>query len=130
MPLDIRIKRIYDAPEPDDGLRVLVTTYWPRGVNREAVPRWERSLGVPAPLLRLWLDGQLPRCDFERGYRDYLGASIEAQQALRALLKAAPARITLLTSLKELDRSHLPILRTVLSELAGGSDPPGSPAGA
>ena len=32
----IILKRIYDKPEADDGLRVLVDRLWPRGVKKEA----------------------------------------------------------------------------------------------
>ena len=31
----IRIKRVYEAPEPDDGLRVLVDRLWPRGLTKD-----------------------------------------------------------------------------------------------
>ena len=37
--LDVRIKRIYDAPEPSDGFRVLVDRLWPRGVKRAGAAR-------------------------------------------------------------------------------------------
>jgi uncharacterized protein YeaO (DUF488 family) len=30
--MDVRIKRVYDGPAPDDGYRVLVDRLWPRGV--------------------------------------------------------------------------------------------------
>ena len=33
----IRIKRVYEAPAPDDGCRVLVDRLWPRGVRRDAL---------------------------------------------------------------------------------------------
>jgi len=26
----IKVKRVYDKPEPDDGIRVLVDRFWPR----------------------------------------------------------------------------------------------------
>ena len=29
------MKRVYDAPEPSDGYRVLVDRLWPRGVSKE-----------------------------------------------------------------------------------------------
>jgi len=32
--MPIRIKRIYDASSPDDGIRILVDRIWPRGVSR------------------------------------------------------------------------------------------------
>lgn len=32
--LGIKVKRIYESPEPDDGLRILVERLWPRGVRK------------------------------------------------------------------------------------------------
>jgi len=32
----IRVKRIYEPPAPEDGLRVLVDRIWPRGLGKEA----------------------------------------------------------------------------------------------
>jgi uncharacterized protein YeaO (DUF488 family) len=31
----IRVKRVYDPPKPDDGLRFLVDRLWPRGMKKE-----------------------------------------------------------------------------------------------
>lgn len=33
----IKIKRVYDPPTPDDGLRFLVDRLWPRGVENDAL---------------------------------------------------------------------------------------------
>jgi uncharacterized protein YeaO (DUF488 family) len=33
--LMIALKRVYDAPEPSDGTRVLVERLWPRGLAKE-----------------------------------------------------------------------------------------------
>ena len=55
----IRIKRVYEAPAPDDGCRVLVDKLWPRGVRKEALPYdiWARDIAPSAargitPILR------------------------------------------------------------------------------
>jgi uncharacterized protein YeaO (DUF488 family) len=31
---DVRLRRIYDDPADDDGIRVLVDRRWPRGVSK------------------------------------------------------------------------------------------------
>jgi len=31
----LRIKRVYQPPDPEDGVRVLVDRLWPRGLSRE-----------------------------------------------------------------------------------------------
>ena len=51
----IRAKRIYDAPEKGDGLRILVDRLWPRGLSKEraAVDLWLKDL-APSDALRKW----------------------------------------------------------------------------
>ena len=38
----LRIKRVYDPPDDEDGTRILVDRLWPRGVARERaqMPNW------------------------------------------------------------------------------------------
>ncbi len=52
---EIRLKRVYEAPSPDDGLRILVERLWPRGLSKEraAVDVWLKDIG-PSPELRRW----------------------------------------------------------------------------
>jgi uncharacterized protein YeaO (DUF488 family) len=51
----IRLKRVYEEPSPDDGLRILVERLWPRGLSkrRAAVDEWMKDI-APSPELRRW----------------------------------------------------------------------------
>jgi len=51
----IRLKRAYDEPSRQDGLRILVERLWPRGVSKEdaAVDLWLKDL-APSTELRKW----------------------------------------------------------------------------
>lgn len=51
----IRVKRVYDRPAPDDGLRFLVDRLWPRGVGRGELrmDAWLREV-APSAALRRW----------------------------------------------------------------------------
>lgn len=51
----IRLKRIYDPAEPDDGTRILVDRLWPRGLKKAdaAVDVWAKEL-APSDELRRW----------------------------------------------------------------------------
>ncbi|MBE3599664.1 MAG: DUF488 family protein [Limnochordaceae bacterium] len=114
----LRLKRVYDAIEPDDGIRVLVTYYWPRGIPKTSVDRWYRALGTPPALLKPWQQGKVPRDRFVSLYR----TAVETEEA-RGLIRelAALAReqtVTLLTSFRDLEHSHLPILRQLIEEEA------------
>lgn len=35
---EIRLKRVYEVPSPDDGVRVLVDRLWPRGIRKADLP--------------------------------------------------------------------------------------------
>ena len=50
-----RVKRAYQSPAPDDGLRYLVDRVWPRGVTKNAldVADWVREV-APSDSLRQW----------------------------------------------------------------------------
>ena len=37
MKRQVRLRRVYDDPAPDDGARVLVDRIWPRGLTKAAV---------------------------------------------------------------------------------------------
>ena len=51
----IRLKRAYDEPSKQDGMRILVERLWPRGVSKEkaAVDLWLKDL-APSTELRKW----------------------------------------------------------------------------
>ena len=52
---NVRLRRAYEDPAPDDGHRVLVDRVWPRGRTREQlrIDAWARNLG-PSTRLRKW----------------------------------------------------------------------------
>ena len=51
----IRLKRVYEEPSKEDGLRILVERLWPRGLTKEraAIDLWLRDV-APSPELRRW----------------------------------------------------------------------------
>ncbi|MDO8426868.1 MAG: DUF488 family protein [Deltaproteobacteria bacterium] len=53
----VKTKSIYDPPTKDDGLRVLVTRYWPRGVKKEEQDFWLRGMGPIPELIKAWKSG-------------------------------------------------------------------------
>jgi uncharacterized protein YeaO (DUF488 family) len=49
----LRIKRVYQPPDPEDGVRVLVDRLWPRGLSREKaqIDLWLKEI-APSDALR------------------------------------------------------------------------------
>jgi uncharacterized protein YeaO (DUF488 family) len=52
-------KTIYDPKSKDDGFRVLVMQYWPRGVRKQKVDVWYRDLGTSKELIKAWKAGTI-----------------------------------------------------------------------
>ncbi|HEY5337609.1 MAG TPA: DUF488 domain-containing protein [Rhizomicrobium sp.] len=92
---DIRIKRVYDPPDKDDGARVLVDRLWPRGLRKEsaAVTLWLKEI-APSSELRKWF-GHAPArwTEFSRRYRAELAHNEEAVAHLDALLARGPVTL-------------------------------------
>lgn len=111
-----KVRRIYEEPGPDDGVRVLVDRLWPRGLSKDEahVDEWPKSL-TPSTELRRWYHGPDGEYDeFCRRYEAELAepAAAEALEKLRAL--AAEGPLTLLTAAKEPGRSHTSVLQRLL----------------
>ena len=73
----VKLKRVYDAPSPDDGHRVLVDRLWPRGLTKEraAVDSWAKDAAPSAELRRAFHRGDLAWEEFEAAYRRELTAN-------------------------------------------------------
>jgi uncharacterized protein YeaO (DUF488 family) len=43
---NIRVRRVYESPSSDDGLRVLVDRIWPRGLRKDGarLDEWARDI--------------------------------------------------------------------------------------
>jgi uncharacterized protein YeaO (DUF488 family) len=111
----IHVKRTYESPSKDDGLRILIDRLWPRGLAKTALKldAWVKHL-APSNALRQWYKHDADKFDEFRGrYLAELKAQGEALEELRATVKGRA--ITLLTATKELELSHATVLRELLS---------------
>ena len=73
---DVRVRRVYDDPEPDDGTRVLVDRIWPRGLTKDKarLDQWSKQV-APSTQLRKWYSHDPERFEeFDRRYREELKA--------------------------------------------------------
>ncbi len=113
----MRVARVYEAPAPDDGARVLVDRLWPRGFRKgdARVGRWMPKV-APSTELRRWYSHETSRFDeFAARYSAELetGEGAAALADLRQLLRDGP--VTLVTSARDLDGSHVAVLSRLLS---------------
>jgi uncharacterized protein YeaO (DUF488 family) len=113
---DVRLRRIYDDPVDDDGIRVLVDRRWPRGVSkaRAELDEWCTQV-APSDALRKWYGHDPAKFEeFESRYRTELDEP-ERASALRHLrLMAGHGRLTLLTATRHLELSQAAILAALL----------------
>jgi uncharacterized protein YeaO (DUF488 family) len=108
----LRIARVYDPREPDDGVRVLIDRLWPRGVTKAGLEltAWMRDI-APSSVLRKWYGHDPSRAaEFAEQYRAELSGP-EQQAGIDELAQlAGRQRLTLLTATKDLHLSHAVIL--------------------
>lgn len=96
----IRVKRVYDPPSSDDGVRILVDRLWPRGLRKDAVrvDVWLRDV-APSDELRRWFGHDPSKWEeFKRRYFDELKNN-KAVEELMKLIRDGKT-ITLLYSTK------------------------------
>ncbi len=112
----LRLKRVYEPPQEDDGMRVLVDRLWPRGLTKEkaAVGHWAKEV-APSNELRHWFGHRPDRWDeFVSRYREELEAP-EAQAeiaAIRGFLRKG--RVTLLYAAHDEDMNNAIVVRDAL----------------
>lgn len=112
---DIRLKRAYEPPSPEDGTRVLVDRLWPRGVRKaEAViDCWLKEI-APSSELRRWFGHDPSRWEeFRRRYRAELSSRPELLNRLRAL--AEQGTLTLVYAARDEDHNQVVALRGMLA---------------
>ena len=117
----IKLKRIYEDPEPTDGYRVFVDRLWPRGMKKEAAhfDLWEKDV-TPSPELRKWFH-QAPDerwNEFAALYSKELNGS-EVARVFVEKISQYPI-VTLLYASKSPDHNHALILKKYLEELMVG----------
>ncbi|MFE3325351.1 DUF488 domain-containing protein [Streptomyces sp. NPDC059176] len=118
----ITVRRVYEAPDPDEGVRVLVDRLWPRGVSKEraAVDEWLKDV-APSNELRTWYHKDASRYEeFAARYRHELSSGPAAAALERLVELARRGRITLVTSVKSVGGSHV----QTLADLLEGADGP------
>jgi uncharacterized protein YeaO (DUF488 family) len=113
---DVRVGRVYDEPEPDDGTRVLVDRIWPRGLAKDKarLDQWFKQV-APSTELRKWYSHDPER--FEEFGRRYLEELKDAERAqalehLRELAKSGT--LTLLTATKHAEISEAAVLADLI----------------
>lgn len=119
---EIRLKRVYEVPSPDDGVRVLVDRLWPRGIRKADLPydAWPKEI-TPSPELRkLYHRGEMPFAGFREGYAEELEASEGAAAFAERCRKWLETQdVMLLYAAKNQQENHAQVLAAWLRQKSG-----------
>ena len=112
----IKIKRIYQEPDPGDGLRFLVDRLWPRGISREQarVDRWLKEI-APSDELRRWFGHDPAKWEDFRGR--YLGELKDQRPLLDEIIRQARKEtVTLLYAARDEEHNNAVVLKELLEK--------------
>jgi uncharacterized protein YeaO (DUF488 family) len=116
----VAIRRAYEAPAPNDGMRVLVDRLWPRGLSKERarVDLWLKDV-APSTELRKWYGHDpLKFVAFRERYRHELEVEPgrAALQQVRVLARKGP--VTLVFGARDVEHSEAAVLQDLLAHPA------------
>lgn len=113
----IKIKRAYQTPDQQDGLRVLVDRIWPRGLKKEnaAIDHWLKNV-APSAELRKWFGHDPKRW---QGFCERYVEELKQKQEEIAFLKekSDAGDLTLIFSAKDIEHNNAVLLKSYLESL-------------
>ena len=110
----IRVRRVYEPADPQDGFRVLVDRLWPRGLRKEQVQGLWLKDASPSTALRNWFGHDPAKWqEFKTRYFAELGE--HPAVITRLLDEAAKGPLTLLYASRNTEINHAVALREYLS---------------
>lgn len=113
--MTLQIKRIYEPPSKEDGVRILVDRLWPRGVSKDEahVDAWLKDI-APSADLRRWFGHDTDKwSEFRRRYKAELEYNPAAVDELKRQIGQSP--VTLLYGAKDTEHNNAVVLRDFVS---------------
>lgn len=114
---EIKIRRVYEDPTPDDSYKILVDRLWPRGFSKVSAywDEWCKDLGPSNELRKSF--GHIPEKfeDFRKKYLTEL--SLKADEIRRIRKIAATRPVVLLYSAKDTEHNQAVVLKELLEHI-------------
>jgi uncharacterized protein YeaO (DUF488 family) len=110
----IKIKRAYEQPDRDDGVRILVDRLWPRGLTKEkaSVELWLKDI-APSTELRKWFAHDPDKWEsFRRRYKTEISHNHDLIKVLKQ--KAREGTITLIYGARDQKHNEALVLKQFL----------------
>jgi uncharacterized protein YeaO (DUF488 family) len=111
---NVKLKRAYEAPAAEDGVRILVDRLWPRGIAKKeaALSLWMKEI-APSTELRKWFGHDPDRWnEFRKRYAGEITRNSLLLDQLRSL--ALEGSITLIYSAHDENHNNAIVLRDVI----------------
>ncbi|MFI5194200.1 MAG: DUF488 domain-containing protein [Chitinophagales bacterium] len=108
------VKRVYDKPAKEDGMRILVDRLWPRGLTKQkaAIDLWMKDI-APSTELRKWFGHDPDKwSEFRKKYLKELKANKDPVQVLTEHLKKGP--VTLVYGARDQEHNEALVLKELL----------------
>ena len=113
--MKIKIKRVYEEPAKDDGVRILVDRLWPRGLTKQKadVDLWLKDI-APTTELRNWFDHDPEKWkEFQKRYKEELKKNTEQIEILKQHIKKG--KVTLVYGAKDEEHNEALVLQEFIS---------------
>ena len=113
-------KHVRLKAEPDDGTRLLIMRFWPRGVRKDHVHEWIRGLAPSRALLKwCWtsqgeLDPDIYAATWKRRYREEMAGQTDLIGNLRERLRSGES-FTLLCACHDPAKCHRSVLEEIIN---------------
>ena len=116
--MNLRIKRVYELPDKDDGVRILVDRLWPRGLTKKeaSVDLWLKDI-APSTELRKWF-GHDPKKwrSFRERYQTEIKHHTDQLKLLKS--KAKEGTVTLIYGARDQEHNEALVLKQFLQRAA------------
>ena len=115
--MTIKIKRVYEQADKNDGVRILVDRLWPRGLTKEkaAVDLWLKEI-APSTELRKWFGHDPAKwTSFRRRYETELRHNGDLLKLLKQ--KAREGTVTLVYGARDQKHNEALVLKQFLGKV-------------
>lgn len=114
----IKLKRAYEDPSQDDGYRILVDKFWPRGISKEdaEIDEWLKEI-APTDTLRNVFHESDDFSSFKTQYKEQLKTTKRKEACQKILDKAKEGGVTLVFTSKNEKENNAVVLKEFLEEM-------------
>ncbi len=114
--MQIRLRRAYERPGPQDGTRVLVDRVWPRGLRKQdaAIDLWLKDIAPSTPLRKWFAHDPAKWEEFKKRYYRELNRN---PSAVGRLQEAVGGRVTLVYGARDKKYNNAVALKEYLETM-------------